>query len=182
MKVITTPEEDRFLAAAAKDYYQVAIAVETFQKTVFKSLREITDEFDSALVRLGLPFANARERAGISPYPYIQRKLSQQHLEAGIGLQWLEDNPDFNGKRLCVYCWIWLKHRERRDTLDMRIKTATAKPYEAKFIDGSSCISLYFSFAQSAQIKANARKCTTAFVRVLNGCRKLLSDPAIATK
>jgi hypothetical protein len=178
MRVKTTPEEDRFVADAAKEYYQAAIAVDAFQRTVLKSLREITDEFNSKLVRLGLPFASALERKDLAPNPWIQRKITRKHLEAGISLMWFEDDPELEGKRLCVYWWIWLKDRNGREDLAKHLKKAIKKPFEWESVNGTSYINLYFSLAHSTRIKEQARKCTAEFVRTLNGCRKLVSGSA----
>jgi hypothetical protein len=89
------------------------------------------------------------------------------------------DDPELEGKRLCIYWWVWLKDRAAREALDSRIKAATRRPFEWEPGDeGSSCISLYFPFEQSARIKEHARKCTAEFVRVLNGCRRLIKGSA----
>src|SRR4051794_5164976 len=107
MKITTTSDEDRFLARGSNDFYHVSVAVDAFQKAALRTLREVTDEFDSKLTRLGLAFKNARERKGLGPHPWIQRQIRQQHLEAGITLVWYDpDETDNKGRQLCVYWWI----------------------------------------------------------------------------
>lgn len=175
MRVVTTPEEDKFVAAAAKDFYQAAIAMDVFQRAVLKSLRQITDEFAPQLFRLGLPFDGALERTGLATNPWVQRKITRKHLEAGINLMWLEDDPELKGRRLCVFWWIWLKDRDKREALGRYLKAATREPFEWESgASGTSCVSLYFSVAQSARIKEQARKCSAEFVRLLNGRRKVI--------
>lgn len=147
MKITTTYEENRFIAQAAKEYYHVSIAVDAFQQSVLRSLREITDEFDSKLVRLGLPFENAREKKGLGPDPWILRKITRQHLEAGICVAWLDPNdPNTEGRPLCVYWWVWLKDRAKREALGMRMQASIGKPFEWESESGTSYICLLFSF------------------------------------
>ena len=124
---------------------------------------------------LGLPFASARERMELGHDPWIGRKIVQKHLEAGVSLVWLADDPELQGKRLCVSWWIWLKDGVKRDALGLRMKAATRKPFEWERGEyGTSYVSLYFPYQHSSRIKEQARKCTVEFVRVLRGCGKQL--------
>lgn len=177
MKVKTTPEEDKFVGQAARDYYQVAVSVDAFQGAVLRTLREVTDGFDSKLSALGLPFANAREKGYLGADPSVQRKIVRPHLEAGVCLGWLADDDEPKVTRLCAYWWIWLKDRAKREALSSAMEGATKKPFECESgAYGTSYFSLYFPLKQSAHIKEHARNCTAEFVRVLNlsECRKLM--------
>jgi hypothetical protein len=178
-KTQTSPDEDKFLAQAAKDYYQAAKAVDGYQTAVLRTLREVTEQFESDLVKLGLPFAKAREIRKLADYPSIEPRITLPHLQAGLKLEWYDPDDAETIQPLCAYWWVWLEGSSRRQRLDSFFSETTNKPFEWA---PTGCICLYFPSSQSARIKENTRKCTEEFLRVMKGSRSLLRPPEEPSK
>jgi hypothetical protein len=170
-------DEHEFLARGAKDYYRAASAVSAFQDVVLKTLREVTDEADSELAKLGLRFGKAIEKSNLYNYTWVLRKILRAHLEVGIALQWDDPDDPETEQPLCIYWWIWLRDRANRDKLASRLRAATNKPFKWEHKSATSYVSRYFPYSQSARIKEHANDCTAEFVRVMAGSRSLLRGP-----